>query len=59
MKTINEEIGYIESRLLKKGVRLTPRGRSWAENFEASVFLGGILLIFGIVGSIETGRWFG
>jgi hypothetical protein len=58
MKTINEEIGYIESRLLKNGIRLTPKGRSWAENLEAMVFLGGLLLIFGIVGSIETGRWF-
>ena len=58
MKTINEEIGFIESRLLKKGIRLTPKGRRWAENFEASVFLGGILLAFAIVGSIESGKWF-
>ena len=59
MKTINDEIGFIEKRLLRKGYRLTPKGRSWAENLEAIVFLGGLLLIFGIVGSIETGRWFG
>jgi hypothetical protein len=59
MKTINDEIGFIEKQLLKKGYRLTRKGRSWAENFEAIVFLGGLLLIFGIVGSIETGRWFG
>jgi hypothetical protein len=58
MKTINEEIGYIEGRLLKKGIRLSPKGRSWAENLEVTVFLGGILLLFGVVGSIETGRWF-
>jgi hypothetical protein len=58
MKTINDEIGFLEKQLLKKGYRLTPKGRSWAENLEALVFLGGILLIFGIVGSIETGRWF-
>jgi hypothetical protein len=58
MKTINEEVGYIETRLRKKGIRLTPKGRRWAENFEVSVFLAGILLIFGVVGSIETGRWF-
>jgi hypothetical protein len=58
MKTINDEIGYIEKRLLKKGIRLSPKGRSWAENFEAMVFLGGILVLFGVVGSIETGRWF-
>jgi hypothetical protein len=58
MKTINDEIGYIEGRLLKKGIRLSSKGRSWAENFEAMIFLGGILLAFGVVGSIETGRWF-
>ena len=59
MKTINDDIGYIESRLLKKGIRLSPKGRSWAENLEACVVLGGILLAFGVVGSIESGRWFG
>jgi hypothetical protein len=58
MKTINNEISFIEGRLLKRGIRLSPKGRSWAENFEAIVILGGILLVFGIVGSIETGRWF-
>ena len=59
MKTINDEIGFIEGRLLKKGIRLSPKGRSWAENLEVSVFLGGILLLFGVVGSIESGKWFG
>jgi hypothetical protein len=58
MKTINNEISFIEGQLLKRGIRLSPKGRSWAENFEAIVILGGILLVFGIVGSIETGRWF-
>jgi hypothetical protein len=58
MKTINNEISFIEGRLLKRGIRLSPKGRSWAENFEAIIILGGILLVFGIVGSIETGRWF-
>jgi hypothetical protein len=58
MKTINEEIGFIEGRLLKRGIRLSSKGRSWAENLEATVFLGGILLVFGIVGSIESGKWF-
>jgi len=58
MKTINEEVGYIETLLRKKGIRLTRKGRRWAENLEASVFLAGILLIFGVVGSIESGRWF-
>jgi len=59
MKTINDEIGYIESRLLKKGIRLSPKGRNWADNFEVCVFLGVILLAFGVVGSVESGRWFG
>ena len=59
MKTINEEIGYIEGRLLKKGIRLSPKGRSWAENIEAFAFYGFLLLVFGIVGSIESGKWFG
>ena len=59
MKTINDDIGFIEGRLLKKGIRLSSKGRSWAENFEACVVLGGILVIFGVVGSLETGRWFG
>ena len=58
MKTINDDISFIEGRLLKKGIRLSPKGRSWAENLEAMIFLGGILLLFGVVGSIETGRWF-
>jgi hypothetical protein len=58
MKTINDEIGFIEGRLLKRGIRLSSKGRSWAENLEAMVFLGGILLVFGIVGSIESGKWF-
>jgi hypothetical protein len=58
MKTINDEIGYIEGRLLKKGVRLTPKGRRWAENLEAFAFYGLLLLAFGVVGSIESGKWF-
>jgi hypothetical protein len=58
MKTINEEICFIESRLLKKGIRLTPKGRRWAENLEAFVFFGFLLLAFGVVGSIESGKWF-
>jgi len=58
MTTINDEVGFIEGRLLKKGIRLSSKGRSWAENLEALVFLGAILLAFGVVGSIETGRWF-
>ena len=58
MKTINEDIGFIEGRLLKKGIRLSSKGRSWAENLEAFAFFGFLLLAFGVVGSIESGRWF-
>lgn len=58
MKTINDEIGFIENRLLKKGIRLSSKGRAWSENFEVTVFLAGVLLVFGVVGSIESGRWF-
>ncbi len=49
----------IEERLAKKGIRLTAKGRRWADNFEGAIFALGILLVFGIVGSIESGRWFG
>jgi hypothetical protein len=48
----------IEERLATKGIRLSDKGRRWAENFEGTVIAIGLLLIFGIVGSIETGRWF-
>ena len=48
----------IEERLLKRGVRLTEKGRRWADNTEAIIFYAIVLLAFGIVGSIETGRWF-
>lgn len=46
---MNEEIGFIENYLLKKKVRLTPKGRKWAENTEgvliALFFLSAILLV--------------
>jgi hypothetical protein len=48
----------IENYLLKRGVRLTAKGRRWADNAEALAFYLVLLLAFGIVGSIETGRWF-
>jgi hypothetical protein len=48
----------IDERLLKKNIRLTPKGRRGADNFEAILFYALILLVLGIVGSIETGRWF-
>ena len=49
----------IEEKLAKKGIRLTAKGRRWADNFEGTVIVLGILLAFGVVGSIESGRWFG
>ncbi len=55
---MNEELGMIENHLLKKGIRLTPKGRKWADNAEGIGFALFLLLMFGIVGSIETGRWF-
>ena len=58
MKKLDYEISFIEGRLLKKGIRLSPKGRNWAENLEAFAFFGFILLAFGVVGSIESGRWF-
>jgi len=58
MKELDYEMSFIESRLLKKGIRLSSKGRNWAENLEAFAFFGFILLAFGVVGSIESGRWF-
>ena len=55
---MNQDMGYIENYLIKRKVRLTPKGRRWAENVEALAFYAVILLVFGIAGSIETGRWF-
>jgi len=49
----------IENYLIKKGVRLTPKGKRWADNLEGIALAIGLLLIFGVVGSIESGRWFG
>jgi len=48
----------IAERLTERGVRLTDKGRRWADNAEAILFYIVILVAFGIVGSIETGRWF-
>ena len=57
---MRDDMGMIEQWLLdKKQVRLTAKGRKWAMNLEATVIMLGILLAFGIVGSIESGRWFG
>jgi hypothetical protein len=48
----------IEERLAKKGIRISAKGRRWADNFEGALFALAILAVFGIVGSIESGRWF-
>ncbi len=48
----------IENYLLKKNVRLSSKGRKWADNVEATGFMILLLLAFGVVGSIESGRWF-
>jgi len=48
----------IENRLAKKGIYLSAKGRRWADNFEGAVVALAIVAVFGIVGSIETGRWF-
>ena len=49
----------IEERLSQRGIRLSAKGRRWADNFEGAVIMLGILLVFGAVGSIESGKWFG
>ena len=49
----------IENYLAKKGVRLTAKGRRWADNIEGVGLALGLLFAFGVVGSIESGRWFG
>lgn len=48
----------IEKRLARKGIYLSAKGRRWADNFEGAVIALAIVGVFGIVGSIETGRWF-
>jgi hypothetical protein len=55
---MNQDMGVIENHLHKKGVKLTAKGRRWAENTEAILFYAVIILAFGIVGSIESGKWF-
>ena len=55
---MNEDMGWIESNLSKRGIRLTAKGRKWADNTEAILFYAVILVAFGIAGSIETGKWF-
>jgi hypothetical protein len=51
------ETSYIEQVCLKKGIRLSIKGKRWAENAEGTAFVLFILLAFVVVGTIETGRW--
>ena len=47
----------IEKYLNKRGVRLTDKGRNWAENAEAIGFWILLFIVFGIVGTIEIGGY--
>jgi len=49
----------LDQYLAKRGMRLTKRGRSLVDNLQGVAVALLILLVFGIVGSIESGRWFG
>lgn len=48
-------VNYFKNR----SIRLTPKGERWANTAETIVLLSGLLLAYGIVGSVESGRWFG
>jgi hypothetical protein len=48
----------IEEKLLKRGIRLTPKGRRWSESLEVIVFYLGIIAVFAFAGTVESGRWF-
>ena len=48
----------IENYLNRKGIKLNRKGQRWADNIEGILLLLGFLVIYGIVGSIESGRWF-
>lgn len=51
---MTEEIGFIERYLLeKKRVRLTPKGRKWADNFEGVLLMLFFLSVIVLVGLIE------
>jgi len=49
----------IEAYLNRKGIKLNRKGQRWADNAEGILFFFVILLAFGVVGSIESGKWFG
>jgi len=45
--------------IARVGGKITKRGQSVSDNLDGISFALLILAIFGVVGSIETGRWFG
>ncbi len=55
---MRDDMSYTENYLFNRGVRLTPKGKKWAENTEVAIFYIALFIILGIAGSIETGRWF-
>jgi hypothetical protein len=44
--------------LLRDGGRLTERGERVSDAIDTVLLLGLFLTVFGIAGSIESGRWF-
>jgi hypothetical protein len=48
----------LQEHFEKKGIRLSAKGIRWCENLEVYFIYSVILLAFGVVGSIESGRWF-
>jgi hypothetical protein len=44
--------------LLRDGGRMTQRGQRVSDAIDTVLLLGLFLTVFGIVGAIETGRWF-
>lgn len=47
----------IEKYLNKRGVRLTEKGRNWAETTEAVAFWILLLVVFAIAGTVEIGGY--
>ena len=44
--------------LLRDGGRLTQRGQRVSDAIDTVLLLGLFLMVFGIAGAIEAGRWF-
>lgn len=54
-----DDTSYIERLCSRKGIRLSAKGKRWAENAEGIAFALFLLFAFAVVGSIESGKWFG